>query len=333
MFVIFLNCVRRKADSKLRSTTASAWTAASSSEDEPIPMRRGNGRFPHLSTKRPVTVTTRWCAFLRQAHRQPEALRQRGRRQRWSDGDAPGVPLWRWNHRAQLPIGWLVGRSADGGLCRTAPLWSRTRFQGIATHTHSLFNPTSSNLEQSPRYFGSVFHMKLFLSRVPRMRKRVNNRKIQNIILILAKGWNSTFGCLISFWNCNLLSWSIFHLTSDWPATNLFVLLFETDSQLKRALLTFCFVADQIVIFCDADAFRLTLNDMQQLDYMYRVQDLESIKWLEVWYGLLTSVRLMWRPSSQSASRPDVHFFSLTAATFCCCPLFKLDIVCLEGTM
>ncbi|XP_019749970.1 neurocan core protein-like [Hippocampus comes] len=49
----------------------------------------------------------------------------------------------------------------------------------------------------------------------------------------------------------------------------------------------------KIVILCDADAFRLTFNDMQQLDYKYQVQDLQSIKWLEVWYAQLTGIQLM----------------------------------------
>ncbi|XP_077393803.1 uncharacterized protein LOC144030999 [Festucalex cinctus] len=49
----------------------------------------------------------------------------------------------------------------------------------------------------------------------------------------------------------------------------------------------------KIVIWCDADAFRLTFNDIHQMDYKYQVEDLQSIKWLEVWSALLTGIQLM----------------------------------------
>ncbi|XP_077411363.1 uncharacterized protein LOC144040877 [Vanacampus margaritifer] len=49
----------------------------------------------------------------------------------------------------------------------------------------------------------------------------------------------------------------------------------------------------KIVIWCDADTFRLTFNDIHQMDHKYQIQDLRSIKWLEVWSALLTSIQLM----------------------------------------
>ncbi|XP_077393787.1 uncharacterized protein LOC144030986 [Festucalex cinctus] len=49
----------------------------------------------------------------------------------------------------------------------------------------------------------------------------------------------------------------------------------------------------KIVIWYDADAFRLTFNDIHQMHYKYQVEDLQSIKWLEVWSALLTGIQLM----------------------------------------
>ncbi|XP_077393741.1 galectin-8-like [Festucalex cinctus] len=49
----------------------------------------------------------------------------------------------------------------------------------------------------------------------------------------------------------------------------------------------------KIVILCDRDAFRLTFNDIHQMDYKYQIEDLRSFKWLEVWSALQASVQRM----------------------------------------